>query len=93
MHFFHFGTELLIHSFLASLSTSLIEMTQKRINEETLQWIKNSTSKIFSRSRFEEAEYFFGVYDGTRRSFGIWQEKFLAEHKRVQQEACIRLMR
>ena len=68
-------------------------MTQKRINEETLQWIKNSTSKIFSRSRFEEAEDFFGGYDGTRRSFGIWQEKFLAEHKRVQQEACIRLMR
>ena len=90
---FHFGTELLIHSFLASLNTSLIEMTQKRINEETLQWIKNSTSKIFSRSRFEEAEAFFGGYDGTRRSFGIWQEKFLAEHKRVQQQARIRLMR
>ena len=68
-------------------------MTQKRTNEETLQWIKNSTSKIFSRSRFEEAEDFFGGCDGTRRSFGIWQEKFLAEHKRVQQQARIRLMR
>ena len=67
-------------------------MTQKRTNEETLQWIKNSTSKIFSRSRFEEAEDFFGGYDGTRRSFGIWQERFLAEQKRVQQQARIRLM-
>ena len=68
-------------------------MTQKGPNKETLQWIKNPTSKIFSRSRFEEAEAFFGGYDGTRRSFGIWQEKFLAEHKRVQQQARIRLMR
>ena len=39
------------------------------------------------------ARTFFGKYNGTSKLFTLWSEKFLAEHKKVRQEAHTQLMK
>ena len=62
-------------------------------NQETLDWLKNLSGRKYSESNVEAAKVFFGKYDGTRKMFSLWTEKFLTEHKKVKQEAHTRLMK
>ena len=51
-------------------------------NQETLDWLKNLSVRKYSESNVEAAKVFFGKYNGTRKMFSMWTEKFLTEHKK-----------
>ena len=70
-----------------------IEMNPGPTNQETIEWLKNLTAKKYSDSKVEAAKVYFGKFDGTAKKFTLWNEKFLAEHKKVRQEAHTRLMK
>ena len=70
-----------------------IETNPGPSNKETLEWLKMLTAQKYSDSKVEAARLFFGKFNGTSKMFTLWNEKFLAEHKKVRQEAHTRLMK
>ncbi len=71
----------------------LLSVKRGPTNQETLDWLKNLSGRKYSESNVEAAKVFFGKYNGTRKMFSMWTEKFLNEHKKVKQEAHTRLMK
>ena len=61
-------------------------------NYETLEWLKPSTDNTKSESNIEAARTFFGNYNGTRKMFSEWKERFSQEHKKVKPEDHTRLV-
>ena len=86
---FLFGTE----KAQSVVCSCLLSVKMGPTNQETLDWLKNLSGRKYSESNVEAAKVFFGKYDGTRKMFSLWTEKFLTEHKKVKQEAHTRLMK
>ena len=57
-----------------------------RTNKETLEFMKNLSSDIYSESNLESAKKFFNGFISDRKMLGTWREKFLMEHKSVRQK-------
>ena len=85
---FLFGTEK-----APTLFCSCIFSVKMPTNQKTINFLKNLSGKKYSDSNVEAAKVFFGKYEGTRKMFSLWTEKFLAEHKKIRQEAHSRLMK
>ena len=64
-----------------------------RTNKETLEFMKNLSSDIYSESNLESAKKFFNGFISDRKMLGTWREKFLMEHKSVRQKIQRRLMK
>ena len=86
---FLFGTE----KAQSVVCSCLLSVKMGPTNQETLDWLKNLSVRKYSESNVEAAKVFFGKYNGTRKMFSMWTEKFLTEHKKVKQEAHTRLMK
>ena len=70
-----------------------IESNPGPTNQETLIWLKNLTNMKFCESDLKAAKTFFGGFDGDRKQFSAWRDKFMNAHKKVKQETHMRLMR
>ena len=55
-------------------------------NQETLDWLKNLSVRKYSESNVEAAKVFFGKYNGTRKMFSMWTEKFFSNKKHLNLE-------
>ena len=57
-----------------------------RTNKETLEFMKNLSSDIYSESNLDSAKKFFNGFISDRKMLRTWREKFLMEHKSVRQK-------
>ena len=64
-----------------------------RTNKETLEFMKNLSSDIYSESNLESAKKFFNGFISDRKMLRTWREKFLMEHKSVRQKIQRQLMK
>ena len=67
-----------------------VESNPGPTNQETLNWLK-VVANLSAREGLNAAITFFGNFPGDFHNFSSWKDNFLSEHKKMKQEAHIRL--